>query len=173
MTGGLRARTAPGVTEDGAIRGYAAIFGETDLAGDIIERGAFAASVLRRGMAGIAMLWQHDPGRPVGRWHHVREDRTGLYVEGALALATAAGREAAGLIAAGALDGLSIGFRTKLARRGAGTARRRLVTIDLWEVSLVTFPMQERARLFAGVASAANPVAPRRARPRPALRPDI
>ncbi|MCC4296540.1 HK97 family phage prohead protease [Aurantimonas coralicida] len=166
MTGVLRARTAPGVTEDGAIRGYAAIFGETDLAGDVIEPGAFAASVLRRGMAGIAMLWQHDPGRPVGRWHHVREDRTGLYVEGALALATAAGREAAGLIAAGALDGLSIGFRTRLARRGtgAGAARRRLVTIDLWEVSLVTFPMQERARLFAGVASAAELAAPRRAR---------
>ena len=164
MTGGLRARTAPGVTEDGAIRGYAAIFGETDLAGDIIEPGAFAASVLRRGMAGIAMLWQHDPGRPVGRWYHVREDRTGLYVEGALALATAAGREAAGLIAAGALDGLSIGFRTRLARRGAGTARRRLVTIDLWEVSLVTFPMQERARLLAGVASAADHAGPQRAR---------
>ena len=105
----------------------------------MIERGAFAASLMARGASGIRMLWQHDPARPVGRWTSIREDRTGLYVEGVLALDTQAGREAPGLIAAGALDGLSIGFRTKLARRGSGGARRRLVTVDLWEVSLVTF----------------------------------
>ncbi|MEX6505626.1 HK97 family phage prohead protease [Jiella sp. M17.18] len=132
----------------GTIRGYAAIFGETDQSGDAIEPGAFAASLFRRGAAGIRMLWQHDVARPVGTWRTVREDRTGLYVEGELALRTDAGREAAGLIAAGALDGLSIGFRTQLARRGIGATRRRLVTIDLWEISLVTFPMQDRARLL-------------------------
>ena len=135
---------------DGFLSGYAALFGDTDLSGDVIEPGAFSASVLARGVRTIRMLWQHDPSRPVGSWTVIREDRKGLYVEGRLALATMAGREAAGLIAAGALDGLSIGFRTKLSRRGSGTTRR-LVTIDLWEISLVSFPMQERARLVAAM----------------------
>ncbi|HEY9058783.1 MAG TPA: HK97 family phage prohead protease [Aurantimonas sp.] len=138
----------------GRLRGYAAIFGDADLAGDVIEPGAFTASVVTRGASGIRMLWQHDPARPVGTWTLIRQDRTGLYVEGRLALGTQAGHEAAELIAAGALDGLSIGFKTKLARRAVGPIRRRLVTIDLWEISLVTFPMQERARLIgrAGLA---------------------
>ena len=150
---------------EGFLSGYAALFGDTDLSGDVIEPGAFSASVLARGVRAIRMLWQHDPSRPVGSWTVIREDRKGLYVEGRLALATMAGREAAGLIAAGALDGLSIGFRTKLSRRGSGTARRRLVTIDLWEISLVSFPMQERARLAATmpgrgrIAAAGLPVA--------------
>ncbi|MBO0904914.1 HK97 family phage prohead protease [Jiella sp. MQZ13P-4] len=131
--------------------GYAAIFGATDLAGDRIEPGAFAASLAARRPEAVRMLWQHDPARPIGRWIDIAEDRTGLKVLGEFALDTAGGREAAALAAAGAVDGLSIGFRTKLARRGDGGTRRRLVTIDLWEVSLVTFPMQERARfsLFA------------------------
>ena len=129
------------------IRGYAALFGRPDLSGDVIEPGAFLASLVRRGASGVRMLWHHDPARPVGRWTAIREDRTGLFVEGLLAPFSQAGEEAAALIAAGALDGLSIGFKTRLARKATPPARRRLVTIDLWEVSLVSFPMQEGARL--------------------------
>ncbi|EAU40134.1 Phage prohead protease HK97 [Fulvimarina pelagi HTCC2506] len=131
------------------IMGYAALFGRPDLSGDIIEPGAFAASLMTRGARNIRMLWHHDPARPVGRWNVIREDRNGLYAEGEIASGALAGREAAALIAAGALDGLSIGFRTKLARRASPPHRRRLVTIDLWEISLVSFPMQEGARLRA------------------------
>ncbi|MBP0617920.1 HK97 family phage prohead protease [Jiella sp. KSK16Y-1] len=127
--------------------GYAAIFGATDLAGDRIEPGAFAASLIGRRASEVRMLWQHDPARPIGRWLEIFEDRVGLKVAGEFALETEGGREAAALAAAGAIDGLSIGFRTKLARRDPGGAKRRLVTIDLWEISLVTFPMQDRARL--------------------------
>jgi len=127
--------------------GYAAIFGEVDLSGDRIEPGAFAASLIGRRASEVRMLWQHDPARPVGRWIAIAEDRIGLKVTGEFALDTAGGREAAALVAAGAIDGLSIGFRTRLARRGSGGARRRLVTVDLWEISLVTFPMQAKARL--------------------------
>lgn len=127
--------------------GYAALFGEVDLSGDRIEPGAFAGSLFGRRASEVRMLWQHDPARPIGRWIAIAEDRTGLKVMGEFALDTAGGREAAALVAAGAIDGLSIGFRTKLARRGSGGARRRLVTVDLWEISLVTFPMQARARL--------------------------
>ncbi|UIJ70640.1 HK97 family phage prohead protease [Aurantimonas sp. HBX-1] len=150
-----RAAPVPEGEAAAAIRGYAALFGDTDTAGDLIEPGAFGASLRHRGTAGIRMLWQHDPARPIGVWTAIREDREGLYVEGRLALSTQAGREAAELVAAGALDGLSIGFRPRLARRGVGATRRRLVTIDLWEISLVTFPMHERARLIAPAFSRA------------------
>ncbi|BDA83687.1 hypothetical protein Sa4125_12290 [Aureimonas sp. SA4125] len=134
----------------GTIRGYASLFGVVDLVGDRIEPGAFLASLARRGPARIRMLWQHDPARPVGVWTRLREDPTGLLAEGRLALETQGGREAFALIEAGAVDGLSIGFRTKRAvrDRGGGGTRRRLVEIDLWEISVVTFPMQEGARLI-------------------------
>lgn len=131
------------------IKGYAALFGRPDLSGDIIEAGAFATSLMKRGAGTIRMLWHHDPTRPIGRWTMIREDRKGLYAEGEIAGEALAGREAAALISAGAIDGLSIGFRTRLARRASPPHRRRLVTIDLWEISLVSFPMQEGARLGA------------------------
>ncbi|GGD93800.1 hypothetical protein GCM10011390_10670 [Aureimonas endophytica] len=139
-----------GSAEPGVIKGYASVFGAVDLSGDEVAPGAFAASLRRRGAAGVRMLWQHDPAGPIGVWTRLVEDRTGLYAEGRLALGTSGGREAHELILAGALDGLSIGFKTRWAERqglSAPGAKRRLVGIDLWEVSVVTFPMQERARL--------------------------
>ncbi|WP_245413367.1 HK97 family phage prohead protease [Mangrovicella endophytica] len=137
---------ADGSDERAVIRGYAAIFNEPDLSGDRIERGAFFSSVAARGAAGIRMLWQHDSARPIGTWVIVREDRTGLFAEGRIALDSQHGREAVALIRAGAVDGLSIGFKAKRARRDADR-NRRLVEIDLWEISVVTFPMQEQARI--------------------------
>jgi HK97 family phage prohead protease len=133
----------------GIVRGYAALFHLVDLAGDRIVPGAFAASLAKRGAAGIRMLWQHEPGRPIGIWTSIAEDARGLRVEGRLALGTRGGHEAFQLIAAGAVDGLSIGFRTQRAAKETGAARRRLVEIDLWEISVVTFPMQEGARVLA------------------------
>jgi uncharacterized protein len=138
--------------ESGVVRGYASVFGAVDLSGDEVMPGAFAASLRRRGAAGVKMLWQHDPGRPIGVWTRLVEDRAGLWAEGRLALSTAGGREAHELIRAGAIDGLSIGFRTQRAERPRGRgngAKRRLAEIDLWEISIVTFPMQELARLAA------------------------
>jgi HK97 family phage prohead protease len=132
---------------DGTIRGYASLFGVADLVGDRIEPGAFRASLARRGPRRVRMLWQHDPARPIGVWTRLGEDRTGLFAEGRLALDTQGGREAFVLIAAGALDGLSIGFRTQRAVRERGRPGRRLAEIDLWEISVVTFPMQDGARL--------------------------
>ncbi|KQT55264.1 MULTISPECIES: HK97 family phage prohead protease [unclassified Aureimonas] len=132
---------------EGRIAGYASLFGAIDLSGDRVLPGAFLASLRRRGTAGIRMLWQHDPARPIGVWTKLTETATGLFAEGRLALDTAGGREAFELIRAGAVDGLSIGFRTKTARRGSAGAKRLLEEIDLWEISVVTFPMQESARL--------------------------
>lgn len=138
---------AAGAKAEGRIAGYASLFGAIDLSGDRVLPGAFLASLRRRGTAGIRMLWQHDPARPIGVWTTLTETATGLYAAGRLALDTAGGREAFELIRAGAVDGLSIGFRTKTARRGSGGAKRLLEEIDLWEISVVTFPMQDSARL--------------------------
>ncbi|WP_425090966.1 HK97 family phage prohead protease [Tropicimonas sp. S265A] len=136
--------------EDLAIEGYASLFGVEDQGGDIVERGAYAASLaaLRAKGRTVKMLWQHDPVQPIGVWDEIREDETGLWVKGRLLSEIEKGREAARLIEAGALDGLSIGYRTKKATRD-GQGRRRLAEVELWEVSLVTFPMLPEARLGA------------------------
>ncbi|AUQ54466.1 putative gene transfer agent prohead protease [Phaeobacter inhibens] len=138
------------------ISGYASLFGCVDGGGDLVQTGAYQASLDRLSKAGIAvkMLWQHDPAQPIGVWDVVREDARGLHVKGRILTRTQKGAEAAALIAVGALDGLSIGYRTRraTARKGGG---RCLAELDLWEVSLVTFPMLPTAR----VTATAQPVA--------------
>lgn len=132
------------------IEGYASLFGKTDRGGDVVEAGAYAASLNALAKAGrrVKMLWQHDPSEPIGIWDEVREDATGLYVKGRLLTDVARAREAAALIEAGAIEGLSIGYRTVKATKDAG-GRRRLSELELWEVSLVTFPMLPDARVGA------------------------
>lgn len=134
------------VTDGTTISGYASLFGAADQGGDIVERGAYAAS-LSKGR-GVKMLWQHDPAQPIGVWDEVREDAKGLWVKGRLLTDVAKGREAASLIAAKAIDGLSIGYRTLKARKD-DAGQRHLTELDLWEVSLVTFPMLPEARVGA------------------------
>jgi HK97 family phage prohead protease len=141
-----------GLDSDGAFSGYASLFGEADLARDVVEPGAFAASLARRGIAGVKMLWHHDPAEPIGTWLDIREDARGLAVRGRILTELARGREALVLMRAGAVDGLSIGFRTVRARPemvGRKSAGRRLIEVDLWEISLVTFPMLPAARIAA------------------------
>ncbi|MFN3855595.1 MAG: HK97 family phage prohead protease [Phreatobacter sp.] len=132
----------------GLFTGYASLFGLADAQNDVVERGAFAASLIRRGPAGIRMLWQHDPAEPIGTWLSLAEDPVGLRVAGRLVTATARGREALDLMAAGAVDGLSIGFRAVRAAPGRRGGPRRLIEIDLWEVSVVTFPALAGARVL-------------------------
>lgn len=129
-----------------AISGYASVFNERDQNGDVVAPGAFAASLKRLKAEGrtVKLLWQHDPSQPIGVWEDVVEDAAGLRVKGRLLTDLALGSEAATLLGAGAIDGLSIGYRTVRAER-AGSGRR-LVELDLWEVSLVTFPMLPSAR---------------------------
>ena len=138
------------VTRGREIAGYASLFGACDQGGDIVEQGAYAASLKALEAAGrrVKMLWQHDPAEPIGIWDEVREDARGLYVRGRLLKEVARAREAAALIEAGAIDGLSIGYRTKRASKD-GQGRRLLSEVELWEVSLVTFPMLPQARVDA------------------------
>ncbi len=135
------------VAADGTFSGYASLFGAVDLAKDVVEAGAFARSIAARGAAGIRMLFQHDPGEPIGTWSEVREDSRGLFVRGRLATDVARAREVLALMRGGALDGLSIGFRAVRASRDAGTGIRRIREADLWEISVVTFPMLPGARV--------------------------
>ncbi|WEK48491.1 MAG: HK97 family phage prohead protease [Candidatus Kaistia colombiensis] len=136
-----------GVDGEGVFSGYASLFGTADLSGDVVLPGAFRGSIAKRGAAGIRMLYQHDPAEPIGVWLEIREDPRGLFVRGRLMADVARGREVASLMRAGALDGLSIGFKTVKARADRTAGIRRLVEIDLWEISVVTFPMQPDARV--------------------------
>jgi HK97 family phage prohead protease len=137
------------VEADGSFEGYASLFGKVDLGRDLVEPGAFRASLAKRGAAGIRMLFQHDPAEPIGSWIEVAEDARGLRVKGRLSLAVARGREVHALMRQGALDGLSIGFRTVRAKTDAKTGVRRIAEVDLWEISIVTFPMLPEARVAA------------------------
>ena len=135
---------APGT---GVFTGYASLFGKRDSAGDIVMPGAFAESIKKRGAENIRMLFQHDPAEPVGTWLDIHETPKGLFVQGRLDKNVQRGRELLSLLESGGLDGLSIGFKTVLAKQDRMSKSRQLHTIDLWEISLVTFPMLEGARV--------------------------
>jgi HK97 family phage prohead protease len=136
-----------GIAFDGSFSGYASVFGEVDLGRDVIERGAFRRSIEERGAGGIRMLYQHDPAQPIGAWRTIREDERGLYVEGLLAPDVARAKEVHSLMKTGALDGLSIGFQTVRAGKASRSGVRRILEADLWEISVVTFPMLPSARV--------------------------
>lgn len=133
---------------DGVFEGYASLFNKEDLGHDIVLPGAFRESIAERTAGGIKMLFQHDPTQPIGVWQRVVEDARGLYVRGRMMTEIAKAREVLALMRAGAIDGLSIGFRMVKGTRDRHGVRR-LEKIDLWEVSVVTFPMQPEARVSA------------------------
>jgi len=140
----------------GEFEGYASLFGVPDGAGDVMARGAFAASLRKRPAARVRMLYQHSAHEPIGVWDAIKEDAKGLYVRGRLTLDVRRAREVRALIADGALDGLSIGFRTVRAARGAGV--RTLSEVELWEISIVTFPLLAQASVTGLGEKAANAI---------------
>jgi len=135
--------------DDGSVEGYGSVFGVRDSYDDVIAAGAFQASLAAHKKAGTmpAMLWQHDSDKPIGVWTEMVEDSKGLLIKGQLALETTLGKEAHALLKMGALNGLSIGFVSKQWSYDRETDVRTLTEIDLWEVSLVTFPANGAARV--------------------------
>jgi HK97 family phage prohead protease len=131
--------------EEGTIEGYGAVYGNKDLGGDIVMAGAFAES-LATGRK-IKMLSQHDTHSVIGVWNELIDDGKGLRVKGRILTQIQAGKEAYELVKAGAMDGLSIGYRTTRTKDANGA--RMIEKADLWEVSLVTFPMNEMSRIDA------------------------
>ncbi|MCH8178204.1 MAG: HK97 family phage prohead protease [Proteobacteria bacterium] len=148
--------------DDGTVEGYGSVFGVRDSYDDVIAAGAFQASLAAHKKAGTmpAMLWQHDSGKPIGVWTDMVEDSKGLRIKGQLALDTVLGKEAHALLKMGALNGLSIGFVSKQWAYDRETDIRTLTEIDLWEVSLVTFPANGAARV-TNVKSVDDMVAPK------------
>ena len=140
------------VDEDGRFAGYASVFNRRDSGGDVVMPGAFTRSLGARS-GRIRLLFQHDPKEPVGIWEQLREDGHGLFVRGRLVPDVPRSDALRRLIDARALDGLSIGFRTVKASRQAGS--RLLHEIDLFEISIVTFPMMEDARIASSVSTGA------------------
>lgn len=127
------------------IEGYGSVFGNVDSYGDIVEKGAFRKSIAARQPK---MLWQHKSDVPVGVWDVIREDDKGLYLKGRFA-DTQTGREARELAKMGAISGLSIGFMTVDSEFDKKKNIRYLKEVDLYEISLVTFPANEEAAITA------------------------
>ena len=144
------------LAETGVFEGYASVFDAIDDGHDRVRRGAFARTLAGRRPGDVKLLWQHDPTEPIGVIQAIHEDRRGLYVKARLLLDVARAREALSLMRCGALDGLSIGYRAAKATLDDRTGERLLEDIDLWEVSLVTFPMQRHARIAAFKTGAAD-----------------
>lgn len=140
---------SPAVGESGLVTGYASLFGAPDRNGDVVMPGAFRDTLQKRQARDVKFLFQHDAFEPIGVWLDLYEDDRGLRVVGKLVAGVERAREAFALIRAGAIDGLSIGFKTKAARRAPQKKQRQLLSLDLWEISLVTFPMLPGARLAA------------------------
>jgi HK97 family phage prohead protease len=135
--------------------GYAAVFDRPDRGGDVVRPGAFAGT-LKRGCGAVPLLWQHRPERPIGRIDYLKEDKRGLRV-----IARLADAEAAALLKAGRVKGLSFGYRVRsfetrprqarslLRMIGSEPVIRELTELELVEISLVSLPMQPKARVHA------------------------
>lgn len=133
--------------EHGVFEGYASVFGVVDQGMDSVQPGAFSKTIGRRK---VKMLWQHDTAQPIGVWEEIREDEHGLFVKGRVLKDVAKGAEALALMKAGALDSMSIGYRTVEAVPDDKDRHvRKLTELDLFEISLVTFPMLPDAKITA------------------------
>ena len=137
--------------DTGTFTGYGSVFGIEDKGGDIVAVGAFGETLAAAKAAGRlpAMLWQHRQAEPIGVYTSMEEDSVGLKVSGRLALKTARGAEAYELMKMGALSGLSIGYRVRDDSFDRVTGVRTIKKADLVELSLVTLPMNDSARISA------------------------
>ncbi|MDQ6434380.1 HK97 family phage prohead protease [Mesorhizobium sp. LHD-90] len=136
------------VSDTGEFEGYASTYA-VDQGNDAVLPGAFAKSLATRPAGRIKMLRDHDPRQLIGQWTDAKEDDRGLWVKGRLLLDVAAAKEAYVLLKAGALDGLSIGFRSIRDRWDSAKKVRFLEEVDLREISLTAFPMNESAAVQA------------------------
>lgn len=132
--------------EEGVFAGYASVFNVVDSQRDMILPGAFAGTLGGR-KGEVKLLWQHDMREPIGVIEELREDGNGLYVKGRLLLEIGRAREAYALLKRGVISGLSIGYSPVKYRLDAGSGVRLLAAVELWEISLVTFPANEAARV--------------------------
>ncbi|AVX04332.1 putative prohead protease [Maritalea myrionectae] len=153
--GGVLELDTKAVNEDGQFEGYASTYGNVDSGGDIVRAGAFDESLRSRPASRVRMLWQHDTRSPIGTWVQMSSNQKGLFVRGQLLLSTQAGKETYEMMKAGAIDGLSIGYRVTDYEYDRDNDIRTITRAELLEVSVVTFAMNEMATVSA-VKNAAN-----------------
>jgi len=139
------------ISDAGVFSGLGSVFGNIDYGNDIVAPGAFGSGLetMRQKGRMPAMLWQHRSAEPIGAYTHIAEGKEGLVVEGRLALKTQRGAEAYELMKMGALSGLSIGGYTRADSYDSKTDIRTITQFELVEVSVVTFPMNDDARIGA------------------------
>lgn len=134
------------LNEAGVFAGYASVFDIVDSQSDIIQHGAFSRSITGR-KNDIKLLWQHALHEPIGVIEELHEDKHGLYIKGRLLMDVAKAREAYSLLKEGVVKGLSIGYSPKRYRIDSASGVRHISDVDLWEVSLVTFPANDAAQI--------------------------
>lgn len=137
------------VQDDGVFEGFGSIFGNVDSYKEIVAPGAFAESLAGWKAAGKMppVLWQHRSGEPLGPYLEMEEQPVGLWVKGRLLEEVQRAKEARALMKAKAVNGLSIGFVTREDSYDRVTGIRTLKKVDLWEVSVVTFPANPQAQI--------------------------
>jgi uncharacterized protein len=144
---------ASDVADDGSFEGYGSVFGgDPDSYGEVVAKGAFLESLAELNAKSriVPVLWQHRSAEPIGVYDSLAEDSHGLKVKGRLLKDDVAqAREAHALLKAGAVTGLSIGYWVRQASYDEKTGIRTLIKLDLVEVSLVTFPAKDDARVEA------------------------
>ena len=135
--------------EDGSFEGYASVFNNKDLGNDVIKQGAFAESIKGKRARSIKLLYQHKTDEPIGVVDSLEEDSKGLKIKGRLAMGTQKGREVYELMKMGALDSMSIGYKLSPDGYKYDDKRKKRVIkqVDLMEVSMVTFPMNPKAKI--------------------------
>ncbi|GJM01783.1 MAG: hypothetical protein DHS20C08_02840 [Rhodomicrobium sp.] len=161
------------IDKDGVFEGYASLFNTMDLGRDIVRPGAFNKSLRVAGSSTVKLLYQHDPREPIGVWDELREDRKGLFVRGRLLPEIRRAKEVMTLMRLKALDGLSIGFKARRTRPARGKAARELLEIELYEISIVTFPMHPAARAAIVEGEAGKPEILKPATVEPATQPHL
>ncbi|MDO6718821.1 HK97 family phage prohead protease [Psychrosphaera sp. 1_MG-2023] len=138
------------VSETGEFEGYGSIFGNKDSYSDIVVKGAFEKSLKSHSEKETlpAMLWQHKMDEPIGIYTEMKEDETGLFVKGRLLIEDdPLAKRAHAHLKAGSITGLSIGYVLEDYEYDKEKGGWLLKEIDLWEISLVTFPANEEARI--------------------------
>lgn len=138
------------VDEAGVFTGYGSVFGNVDSYQEIVAPGAFSESLAAWKDAGKLppVLWQHRSGEPIGPYLELREDTHGLFAKGHLLVDDVVrAKEARALMKAKAVNGMSIGFVTREDSYDKVTGVRTLKKIDLWEISIVTFPANHAAQI--------------------------
>lgn len=134
--------------EEGTFEGYGAVFGNKDSYGDIIVKGAFSNYLTSNTAKDVKLLWQHDAKMPIGIYEEIREDENGLFVKGRLLVnEVEKAKEAYALLKAGAISGLSIGFSIKPNGAEFKDGAMYLKELNLWEISVVTFPANDKANV--------------------------